>query len=382
MHRQLQHGLVVSSVAGASTAGKSYTQVLDMMKGGGRPLTMTFATAAAAALVAADRSGEVAVTFMQPGSLGLKLSPDNKTGPCTVSVLGVNPGTQAEQHPQLYRGLVLQTVSGAPVLGRSYQDVLGMIKAGGRPLAMTFTPGDGSLPPPTSPVARGGSGRGTAAAAIVAAAAAAAAAVVDPMAHLTGKAAANALQDHIMKKGTSDVQTIARLRRASQQADASPTAHAGQASQHAQMAAAIAEADEQERHSREEALTAASPVSARLPPPANAPSATGAGPLPKPTKTKAVPPPIPKKNKSPAKPKAVSLPPSPSALAAVDDDDGLDLDDFGELDELIDAIPSSAAPTRLQTAGGSALPVEDDGDDDFLDDLDDLDQLDALEIFS
>ena len=102
-----------------------------------------------------------------------------------------------------------------------------------------------------------------------------------------------------MKKGTSDVQTIARLRRASQQADASPTAHAGQASQHAQMAAAIAEADEQQRPSREEALTAASPVSARLPPPANAPSATGAGPLPKPTKTKAVPPPIPKKNKSP-----------------------------------------------------------------------------------
>jgi hypothetical protein len=33
---------------------------------------------------------------------------------------------------------VLQTVAGSAVVGKSYQDVLGMIKTGGRPLAMTF----------------------------------------------------------------------------------------------------------------------------------------------------------------------------------------------------------------------------------------------------
>jgi len=37
----------------------------------------------------------------------------------------------------------------------------------------------------------------------------------DPTAHLTGKAAQKALQEHIMKSGTGDVQKIARLRRAS-----------------------------------------------------------------------------------------------------------------------------------------------------------------------
>ena len=53
----------------------------------------------------------------------------------------MNPGTQAERHSQLSAGLILQSVAGASVAGKGYQEVLGMIKAGGRPLSMTFAPG-------------------------------------------------------------------------------------------------------------------------------------------------------------------------------------------------------------------------------------------------
>ena len=80
--------------------------------------------------------GVVAVTFTQPGPLGLKFAPNRQRQ--AIELLGVNPGTQAEQHRQLVAGLVLEAVSGVAVAGKSYQEVLGMIKAGGRPLPMTF----------------------------------------------------------------------------------------------------------------------------------------------------------------------------------------------------------------------------------------------------
>ena len=78
----------------------------------------------------------IAVSFTEKGSLGLKLTPNKATG--DIEILGINPGTQAERHPQLATGLVLKTVGGASVTGKKYEEVLGMIKAGGRPLAMVF----------------------------------------------------------------------------------------------------------------------------------------------------------------------------------------------------------------------------------------------------
>jgi hypothetical protein len=57
---------------------------------------------------------------------------------------------------------------------------------------------------------------------------------------LTGRAAAQALQQHIKQKGTTDVQTIDRLRRASLQ----PDRPGNQSSQAVAMAAAMAVIDD------------------------------------------------------------------------------------------------------------------------------------------
>ena len=67
------------------------------------------------------------------------MSDVKKTG--MIELLQVNPGTQAEKHPQLSAGLILQSVAGVSVVGKAYQEVLTMIKAGGRPLSLTFVPG-------------------------------------------------------------------------------------------------------------------------------------------------------------------------------------------------------------------------------------------------
>ena len=79
----------------------------------------------------------VAVTFAEAGSLGISLKANETTG--DIELLRVTPGTQAERHRQLRPGLILQTVSGAPVRGKEYRSVLAMIKASGRPLDMKFT---------------------------------------------------------------------------------------------------------------------------------------------------------------------------------------------------------------------------------------------------
>jgi hypothetical protein len=82
------------------------------------------------------------VTFTEAGSLGLKFAANKRTG--EVELLQVNPGTQAARHPQLAAGLIVQSVAGASVAGKGYRQVLGMIKAGGRPVSMTFVHGSTS----------------------------------------------------------------------------------------------------------------------------------------------------------------------------------------------------------------------------------------------
>ena len=140
--------------------------------------------------------GSISVTFGQPGTLGLKFTPNKQTN--NTEILAVNAGTQAEQHRELQPGLILMTIAGVSVSGKRYPEVIDMIKRSGRPLTLTFRPG-GTMASATSP--RGPPRQQQP--------------PPDPTANLTGKAAQKALQEHIMKSGTGDVQKIARLRRAS-----------------------------------------------------------------------------------------------------------------------------------------------------------------------
>ena len=216
-HPDLRPGLIVRSVAGASVAGKSYADVLAMIKRAGRPLDVAFdeggtlfnrpASAKVASLVLAS--------FAEPGTLGLKLV-ENRRGLAEVQAL--NPGTQAERHAELHPGMIVRRVGGASVEGQGYAEVLRRIKAGGRPLEIGFS---------SQRQAR----------------------EEIPAEMQTGQAAAAALQRHIKEKGTTDVKTIDRLRRASLQPDSSgPT----QASAEALMAAAMAAVDEEEEQGAEE----------------------------------------------------------------------------------------------------------------------------------
>lgn len=145
-HTQLQAGLVLHSVDGSGVAGWTYEQVLEKIKKSRRPLTLTFSPG----------SDAISVTFSKPGTLGLKFTPDKRTG--AVQLLQVNPGTQAEDHSQLQPGLILQSVGGASVSGKSYQDVLGMLKAGGRPLTLSFFAGasnaEGTVAGPSNVLSR------------------------------------------------------------------------------------------------------------------------------------------------------------------------------------------------------------------------------------
>jgi predicted metalloprotease with PDZ domain len=195
-HAQLKAGLILSSVSGAAVTGRQYTDVIQLIKVASRPLQLSFSRKDSKIAGQGSDSAGVAVTFTEPGALGLKFTPNQQTG--HVKLLQVNPGTQAERHSQLRAGLILRTVSGSSVAGKSYQEVLGMIKAGGRPLSMAFSSGGtvASSPCVSSTVA-----------------------APDAIEGLTGKAAQKALHDHIMKSGTGNVKKIDRLRRASLQPD-------------------------------------------------------------------------------------------------------------------------------------------------------------------
>ena len=93
--------------------------------------------AAASAIDEGDEqseSGAMSVTFVEPGSLGLKFTPNQQTG--NTEVLAVNPGTQASRHPQLQAGLVLTHVGRSGVLGRPYAQTLELLKSSGRPVTL------------------------------------------------------------------------------------------------------------------------------------------------------------------------------------------------------------------------------------------------------
>jgi hypothetical protein len=78
------------------------------------------------------------VSFEKPGSLGLKLVANAVTG--CAEIARVNPGTQAVEHPELRAKLIVVAVGGESTEGKSYKEVLGLIKASSkvRPLRLSF----------------------------------------------------------------------------------------------------------------------------------------------------------------------------------------------------------------------------------------------------
>eukprot|EP01044_Picomonas_judraskeda_P005262 COSAG03_NODE_491_length_7456_cov_22.158353_1_plen_303_part_10 len=156
-HPQLKPGLVLLKVGATTVLGMPYKQVIETIKAQGRPLTCLFSSGTAASETAAEsptvspavgRAGgpasptavaDVAVTFTEPGSLGLKFSPNSATR--SVDVIGINAGTQAEKHSQLRPGLSLVAVGSTTVTGMPYKQVIETIKAQGRPLTCLFSSG-------------------------------------------------------------------------------------------------------------------------------------------------------------------------------------------------------------------------------------------------
>ena len=140
--------------------------------------------------------------------------------------MGTNAGTQADRHSGVLRPgrMNVSAIGGRSVAGMSYRDALGLIKGAGRPLEIAFV----IVAPPQSPRSPRQS----------------------PRPEPTGRAAAVALQQHIATSGTSDVNTIDRLRRASLQPDRQGGGGASQAAATASaaelMAAAMAEVDDEE----------------------------------------------------------------------------------------------------------------------------------------
>jgi hypothetical protein len=150
-----------------------------------------------------DMSGGLATaTFTEAGSLGMRFTPNKRTG--AVEILGLTKGGQASRFPQIRVGMMLTAVGNQSIAGMPYADVIAMIKMQGRPVTMVFAEGAGG---------GGGNGGGLAPAPAPAPA---------PPPEPTGQAAAIALQAEIMKNGTGNVKKIDRLRRASLQPDRAP----------------------------------------------------------------------------------------------------------------------------------------------------------------
>ena len=80
----------------------------------------------------------VEVSFSQPGSLGLHIA-DGTGADRRVVVLSVQPGSQAEEHPEVVPGLPLESIASVAVDGLSYTEVTKIIgEHTDRPLTVTF----------------------------------------------------------------------------------------------------------------------------------------------------------------------------------------------------------------------------------------------------
>jgi hypothetical protein len=90
-------------------------------------------------------SEPVSVTFAEPGPLGIRFIEND--GRCVIK--GILPDTQASLCPELVPNLVLTNVSGRSCDGLSYNETLGMLKQGGRPVSLLFVHPGGTISPKT-----------------------------------------------------------------------------------------------------------------------------------------------------------------------------------------------------------------------------------------
>eukprot|EP01047_Picozoa_sp_COSAG01_P002020 COSAG01_NODE_50_length_31487_cov_90.470243_22_plen_723_part_00 len=97
--------------------------------------------------------GPVSATFTQPGSLGLGL--ENTEQSDTILIKTVVAGGAAEHIAGIRPGLQLLRFNGVDCAGKSYAQVIDMLKGAGRPVTLDFiTPAQSAVaPPPTASAA-------------------------------------------------------------------------------------------------------------------------------------------------------------------------------------------------------------------------------------
>jgi hypothetical protein len=153
----LKPGMALLAINDTEVAAKGYRQTIDLLKSCGRPVTLTFSHLAVVDLGSVDRplptqghaAAQLAFTFTSVGSLGLTFAPDREG---RARVQAINPGTQACQHPQLTKNLILEGVGPNSVLNMAYKDVIAVIKASpGRPLRLLFRADRETLPATSCP---------------------------------------------------------------------------------------------------------------------------------------------------------------------------------------------------------------------------------------
>ena len=165
-HPELEKGLVLSAIGGHSIGGVPYTAVVTMLRGTGRPVTLSFTRLAATPPLQpnsqplapqfespSDATVEVrkllplqepvVVEFDRPDKLGMLWVPirDENNRDCAM-VKAVSPSSQAAEKPVIRRGLILATVHaggiGGSVLGLKYDQILDRMRSQDRPLVISF----------------------------------------------------------------------------------------------------------------------------------------------------------------------------------------------------------------------------------------------------
>jgi hypothetical protein len=157
LRRRLNHAAGQLDAAGlqqlVESAERQAADVAAAAASAAAAATAAAAAAAAPADVAAKPSSsppraaqEVLVTFTEPGSLGMKLNDHEGTG--QPRVVAINAGTQAENHPQLKKDLLITRIGTTNIVGMAYKSVLGVLKAAGRPCTIAFVPLEAKMPNP------------------------------------------------------------------------------------------------------------------------------------------------------------------------------------------------------------------------------------------
>eukprot|EP01043_Picozoa_sp_COSAG02_P041284 COSAG02_NODE_3409_length_6790_cov_149.811239_5_plen_473_part_01 len=169
-HPQLRPGLILTAVAGTSTAGLSYKRVIDLVRSlPGRPLRCSFSAEGHEGVVAPSKNGvgsrqslaapsaerpqpeqmqeaedrSVVAVFRQHGALGFTLEPRDGAAHTAV-VKEILAGSQAAQISNLRAGLAVSSIDDLPVSGFSYAQVVGMIAVASRPVQITCIPAETS----------------------------------------------------------------------------------------------------------------------------------------------------------------------------------------------------------------------------------------------